>query len=122
MLRKGLTHQTVESKVITQNNPDWPQIPNHSYTIPIVGGSGSGKMNALLSLIHHRPDIDKIFLCVKDPYESKYHYLIKNCEEVGLKHSKEPKAFIEYRNDMKMIRKMSTTVLKSIIQCNSVLV
>ena len=28
----------------------------------IVGGSGSGKTNALLNLINNKPDIDKIYL------------------------------------------------------------
>ena len=37
----------------------------------IVGGSGSGKTNVLLNLIGNQPDIDKIYLYVKDPYEAK---------------------------------------------------
>lgn len=73
----------------------WPQIPDHLYVILIVGGSGSGKMNALLGQILHKPDIDKIFLCVKDPCV-KIWVSDKNSEEAGLKHFKEPKAFIEY--------------------------
>ena len=43
----------------------------------INGGSGSGKTNALLNLINNQPDIDKIYLYAKDPYEAKYQYLIK---------------------------------------------
>ena len=40
-------------------NPNWPYIPDHSYRILIIGGSGSGKTNALLKLIkNQRPDID----------------------------------------------------------------
>ena len=42
----------------------------------IIGGSGSGKANALLNLINHEPDIDKIYLYAKDPYEAKYQLLI----------------------------------------------
>ena len=34
------------------------------------------KKNLLLNLIENQPDIDKIYLCAKDPYESKYQYLI----------------------------------------------
>ena len=30
--------------------------------------------------------IDKIYLCVKDPYEAKYQYLINKREKLGLKH------------------------------------
>ena len=35
----------------------------------IIGGYGFGKTNSLLNLINHQPDIDKIYLYVKDPYE-----------------------------------------------------
>ena len=41
---------------------NWPEIPAHPYRILIVGGSGSGKTNALLNLKNHEPDIDKIYL------------------------------------------------------------
>ena len=47
----------------------WPYISDHPYRILIIGGSGSGKTNALLNLINNRIDIDKIFLYAKDPYE-----------------------------------------------------
>ena len=43
----------------------------------INGGSGSGKTHALLNLIKNQQDNDKIYLYAKDPYESKYQYLIK---------------------------------------------
>ena len=54
----------------------------------------------LLNLIENQPDIDKIYLYAKDPYESKYQYLINKREGVGINHFKDPKAFIEYSNDM----------------------
>ena len=38
----------------------------------INGGSGSGEINALLDLISHQPDIDKIYLYAKDSFEAKY--------------------------------------------------
>ena len=38
----------------------------------IIGGSGSGKTNALLNLISKQPDIDKIYLYAKDPIKAKY--------------------------------------------------
>ena len=66
----------------------------------IIGGSGSGKTNVLLSLIENQPDIDKIYLYAKDPYEAKYQYLINKRESVGINHFNDPKAFIEYSNDM----------------------
>ena len=36
----------------------------------------------------------------KDPNETKYQFLINKRESTGLKHFNEPKAFIEYSNDM----------------------
>ena len=71
----------------------------------IIGGSGSGKTNALLNLINHEPDIDKIYLYAKDPYEAKYQFIINKWESTGLKHFNDSKAFIEYSNDMDDIYK-----------------
>ena len=90
---------------IIEHNSKWPYIPDHPYRILIVGGSGSGKTNALLNLIKNQPDIDKIYLYVKDPYEKKYQYLISKREKVGLNHFKNPKAFMEYSNDMQDVYK-----------------
>ena len=69
----------------TEDNLDWPYIPDHPYRILIVGGSGSGKTNALFNLINNEPDIDKIYLYAKDPYEAKCQYLISKREKVDLK-------------------------------------
>ena len=52
----------------------------------MIGGSGSGKTNSLFNLINQQPDIDKIYLYAKDPYEAKYHLLSKKIEDVGTKH------------------------------------
>ena len=84
----------------TEHNKNWPYIPDHPYRILIIGGSGSGKTNLLLNLIENQPDIDKIYLHAKDPYEAKYQYLINKRERVGINHFNDPKAFIEYSNDM----------------------
>ena len=70
-----------------------------------IGGSGSGKTNALLNLINNQPDIDKIYLYAKDPYEAKYQYLINKREKVGLHHFDDPKAFMEYSNHMQDVYK-----------------
>ena len=76
---------------------NWPYIPDHPCRILIIGVSGSGKTNVLLNLIEHqRPDIDKIYLYVKDPFESKYQLLINSRERVGIKTLKNPKEFIDY--------------------------
>ena len=39
-------------------------------------------------------------MCGKDPYETKYQFLIKIREDVGTKHVNDSKAFIGYSNDM----------------------
>ena len=75
----------------TEHNSKWPYIPHQPYRILIVGGSGSGKTNALLKLINNHPDIDKIYLYAKDPYEAKYQYLIKKCKKAVLDHFKNPR-------------------------------
>ena len=45
---------------------------------------------------HQQPDIDKIYLYVKDPLESKYQSLINGREKVEIETLKNPKAFINY--------------------------
>ena len=61
---------TSENKI--DHNSKWPYIPDHPYRILIIiGGSGSGKINALLNLINNQPDIDKIYLYAKRPIRSK---------------------------------------------------
>ena len=69
-----------------KHNPNWPEIPNHPYRILIIGGSGSGKTNALLNLINNEPGTDKTYLYAKDPSEAKYHLLIKKIRNTGLKY------------------------------------
>ena len=68
------------------------------YRILIVDGSGSEKPNALLNLINNRPDIDKISV-------AKYQYLINKRQQVELNHYDNPKAFMEYSNDMQVVYK-----------------
>ena len=75
----------------TKQNPNWPYVPDNPYTILIIGGSGSGKTNALLNLINNQPGIDKIYLYAKDLYEPKYQLLIDKRESTGLKHFDDPK-------------------------------
>ena len=65
----------------------------------IIGAFGSVKTNALLNLINHEPDIDKIYLHAKEPYEAKYQLLINKTENTGLKYFNDSKAFTEYSND-----------------------
>ena len=53
-----------------EHNLKWPYIPDQPYKILIIEGCGSGKTNALLNLINKQPDIDKIHLYAKYPYEA----------------------------------------------------
>ena len=100
--------------IINENNKErnekWPFIPDHQYRILIIGGSGSEKTNTLLNLENEQKDIDKIYLYAKDLNEPKYEYLIKNCENAGIKHVNDSNAFIECSNTM-------NDVYKSINDC-----
>ena len=89
----------------SKRNKNWPYTLDHPYRISIIEGSGSGKTNLLLNLTENQPDIDKIYLYTKDLYKAKYQYLIIKREGVGINHFKNPKAFIEYSNDMHNVYK-----------------
>ena len=49
----------------------------------IIGGSGSGKTNALLNLISQEDDVYKIYLYAKELSEPKYEFFIKKREDGG---------------------------------------
>ena len=66
----------------------------------IIGGSRSGKANALLNLISQQDDNDKIYLYAKDLSEPKFEFLIKKREDAGIKHFNDPDAFTECSNTM----------------------
>ena len=81
-----------------EHNEKWPYIPDHPYRIIIIGGSGSGKTNALINLINQQNDIEKIYLYERDLSEPKYEYLIKKREDAGIKHVNNPNTFIKCSN------------------------
>ena len=83
----------VENK--TEHNLKWGQ----------QGVQDLGKTDALLNSINNQPDIDKMYLYAKDPYEADYQLLINKRGSSRLKHFNDPKAFIEYSNDMKHVYK-----------------
>ena len=91
-------------KIVNNNNEEhnekWLYISDHPYKILIIGGSGSGKTNALLNLINEQKDSDKIYLYAKYLSEPKYEFLIKNRENAGLKYLNDSNAFIECSNTM----------------------
>ena len=66
----------------------------------IIGGSRSGKTNALLNLISQQDDNDKIYLYAKDLSEPMFEFLIKKREDAGIKHFNDPDAFTECSNTM----------------------
>ena len=83
-----------------EHNKKWPFIPDHPYRMLIIGGSRSGKTDALLNLIKEQGDIDKIYLHTKDLSETKHEFLIKKREDAGIKHFNDPNAFTECSNTM----------------------
>ena len=85
---------------IKEHNLNWPEILDHPRGILTAKGSGFGGINALLNLINYEPDIDKIHLYVKDPYEAKHRFLNNKIESAN-----NWKAFSEYSNKMNDICK-----------------
>ena len=63
------------------------------------------RKNKLFNLINQQPDIDQVYLHVKDLNEAKYQFLIRKGEDVGTKHFNGSKTFIECSNDMEHIYK-----------------
>ena len=65
----------------------------------IIGGSKSGKTNALLKSVKEQDRdnlIDQVYLYSKDLNEQKYQFLIKKHEGVGIKHLNDSKGFVKY--------------------------
>ena len=58
-----------------------------------------------MNLINNQPDKDKIYLYAKYPHEAKYQFLVNKRESTGLEHFNDPKAFIEYSNDIQDVYK-----------------
>ena len=80
----------------------------------VVWGSGSGKTNPLSNSINNQPHIYTTYLYQKGAYQAKCQYLIKKREKLGLKHYDDPKAIIEYSNDMQMfIKILKNAILES---------
>ena len=83
----------VSNKNENKNN-NWP------FRMLIIGPSSSGKTNILLHLLNNLHPIDKIYLYAKDIHEPKYEYLINKREQAGINNLNDPKAFIEYSDDV----------------------
>ena len=52
------------------------------------------------NLISQQADINEIYLHAKDPYETKYKFLINKQGSTWLKHLNDSNAFTEYSNNM----------------------
>ena len=57
----------------------------------------------MLNLIYEQNNVDKIYLYGKDLRKPKYEILIKNRENVGIKHFNDPDSFIDCSNTMNNI-------------------
>ena len=88
-----------------KQNSEWPHVPDNLYRILTIGGSGLGKT---LNLFNLQPDIDQIYLCVKDPCEDKCQCLIKKRLDVGRKHFQDRGVFIEVSTILMMSNKILT--------------
>ena len=96
-----LSNLTTNSWPSTQNIDNWK--------------SWIWKKNALLNLMNRQPDIYKIYLYVKDPYDAKYQLLINKREVAGIKHFNDSEAFINNQ----MIWIIFIKILKNTIQLKS---
>ena len=105
LIHKWSILMIAQTKIELNIIKNWPYIPDRPYRILIIGGSGSGKTNVLWKIIENQLDIDKIYLYAKDLYEAKYQYLINKRESVVINHFNDPKAFIEYSNDIRDVYK-----------------
>ena len=100
-----------ENKI--KHNKNWPYTPDHLYKILIIGGSGSGKTNALINLINEQNGIDKIYLYARDMIEPKYEYLIKKREDVGIKHLNNPNALSNVQIQWMMFMRILMITIQS---------
>ena len=105
LIHKWSILMIAQTKIELNIIKNWPYIPDRPYRILIIGGSGSGKTNVLWKIIENQLYIDKIYLYAKDLYEAKYQYLINKRESVLMNNFNDPKAFIEYSNDMHNVYK-----------------
>ena len=60
----------------------------------MIGGSGSGKTNALFNLIGNQPDKDETYLYTSDPNEAKFQMFNSTPGDVDLKEYNDSKDFV----------------------------
>ena len=54
----------------TEHNKNWSYIPDHPYKILMRFSIGKNK--CIIEFNENQPEIDKIYLHAKDPFEAKY--------------------------------------------------
>ena len=96
-IQKMINFDDVTEENIKEHNSNRPEFLDHPFKILIVGGSGTGKINALLNLINHEADIDKIYLYAKNLYEARYQFLINKRESTGFKYLNDSKLLLNTR-------------------------
>ena len=102
-----------DESVEINHNPNLPYIPDHPYRILIISDSRSRKTNVILNLVkNQQPDIDKIYLYVKDPFKSKYQLLINRREKVGIENLKNPKHSLIIHEKLMMFMKTWKTIIQ----------
>ena len=84
-----------DQSVEINNNQSRSYIPEHPNRILFIGGLGLGKTNVLLKLIKIKDHILTKFIYMSKIH-SKYHLLINNRKNIGIKKIKNPKMFIDY--------------------------
>ena len=84
----------IANKNNKDHNKKWRYIPYRPCRIWIIGGSGLGKTNALLSLMIQQDDFDKICLYTKYLSEPNISFQLENVEMQEIKHLNDLKAFI----------------------------
>ena len=77
-----INYDDVTKENIKEHNLNWPRIPDYLHIILMIGGSWSGKTNALLQPIKQKDDddcsiIDKTYLCL--------NILLKNVKKFSWK-------------------------------------
>ena len=73
-IQKMINFDNITKENMKEFYPNQSQTPDHPYIILIIVDFGSGKTNSLLNLINQYPDIDKIYLYAKGPYEVNINF------------------------------------------------
>ena len=96
-----------DQSVEINHNRNWPYIHDLLYKIliiVIIGGSGLVKTNVLLNLIKHQRSNIVRYLYVKDPFESKYEFLINGTKKYKLKQKIQKHSLIIHKQLMMFMK------------------